>query len=143
MNTKLKTEVDNVTYDGVSNADVAAALNLVNVDVVGVLTRKAALKWCTANQLLSVFEDNVDHVDVGIRNIVRAILRVLDSDGYEFDLGDAAIVAMFDALVTATILTADHKAQVLGLATTQTSIARRDGLGHVKAGHVQNVREDA
>jgi hypothetical protein len=80
MNTKLKTEVDNVTYDGVSNADVAAALNLVNVDVVGVLTRKAALKWCTANQLLSVFEDNVDHVDVGIRNIVRAILRVLDME---------------------------------------------------------------
>jgi hypothetical protein len=72
--------------------------------------------------------------------VVKRALKWLAPPSEGIDLGDAYTRDMIDALVVATVLTAEQAAALKGIAETPASLCEVAGLGRCHVGDVQNAR---
>jgi hypothetical protein len=75
-----------------------------------------------------------------VNPVVKRALSWLKPPSDGIDLGDASTRGVLDALVTATVLTAEQVAALKGLAETTMSLVEAAGLGSVHLGDIQNAR---
>lgn len=105
--------------DGRTDAEVLAWLNETE-SVVGAVGSRTLLRWgagsARLDRLHNAASDTNNHTGA-VRAIARAAELVVSRPDTELDMADAEQVGMVDALVSASVLTADDKTALVTLAT--------------------------
>lgn len=110
------------TPDG--DDEIATYYATTTVDTVGQVLIADVLIWAAQNDRYAKLVAATDAAD-GIGSICQVALITLNNPQVpNLDLGDATIVSLFDALVTADILTTGDQDDLVALATHPISLAQ-------------------
>ena len=143
--TKLRAELNDDPlgrgYSGMTDEQAADDLQSEYRSDLKPVPMSSVLRWAARHDAL----DKLDGASAsGVpeqRSVARAATVMINSPHVEsFDVHDAELAAMLDALVTAGIFTLDERDDLVALGTTPTSRAAELGLGRVKAGYVGKAR---
>jgi len=140
--TKLATELADVKYNGMTDEEKAAELNVKDKALISPISSTELLAWAGGNQRLLRLEDGaVNHVDDDIKNVCKVALEMIKRDGTQLDLNLADRLAMVGALIAGGVLTVFDNTELEALAnTSKQSTADILDLGAVKLGHVKEIK---
>ena len=139
----LYDEISRDVYAGLSDTEIAAALNAVTIPVrqrVGIADLQARAMETGVYTALRMAVASSQTPD-DLRAVCQTVLDLAGARFEDVDLDNAASVQMFGALQTAGIITAQQAAAIDALADAVTSRAVQLGLGYVSPGDVQQARE--
>jgi len=131
-----------VTYDGLSNLEIAAVLNTLNqdapipsIDVKRYLLLKG--KW--PGIVDAAAHSDTAAIRQAATNMVESLASFVD-----FNTGDATILAAvtagLDALVATALMTATNKTEILAMKSNRKSLADVNGWGYLKEGDIEMAK---
>lgn len=114
--TALKALIDSDPSNAAaSDAEVLAWLK-ADITIQDVVTKAKLLQWCGTDDRLKNLKAAASNQAHAANNLAEvAVMLLTASDVSTFDTGDAANVAMLDALVAATVLTPADKTALMTL----------------------------
>ncbi|PWG61757.1 hypothetical protein [Sediminicurvatus halobius] len=122
---------------------VTAIINEPRYSTVGGrrISSTELLMWGAQAGRIARLEDAAANSQLGadVRSIASAALRMVQRSDTGLDLSDAQEVAMIDALVQATVFTADDKSSLEALSTADISRAEQIGLGRVTLAQIREA----
>ena len=141
LKAELSTDPLSRGYAGLSDEAAAEDLheeyreNLTPVPMAGIV------RWCARHDALDKLDTAAASGVAALRSVARAAQAMIASPHIEsFNVHDAELAAMFDALVSGGVFTAAERADLVALGTSPTSRAAELGLGRVKPGYVGKAR---
>lgn len=134
--TKLKTELQNVKYSTMTDAEAATDLNLVNVVTKQPITAHNIRKYLMLISKLVTLEASSDPSAI---EAVRA-LEVFPNLDISEPAVSAKLTSILSALVTATLLTEAEKVGILSMGDKTVSRAEELGLGKVRERDTRTAR---
>jgi len=138
----LKSEIadDPLTkgYSSMTDQAITDSLNTVDITIKEVISSSEMLAWSGGGARYMKLKNGADSgADDTIKSICWAALEMIKRDGTTFDFNLSDRVAMLDALVTASVLSAEDKTALEALANKTISRGTQLGLGIITVGHVQ------
>ena len=134
--TKLKTELQNVKYSTMTDAEAATDLNLVNVVTKQPITAHNIRKYLMLISKLVTLEASSDPSAI---EAVRA-LEVFPNLDISEPAVSAKLTSILSALVTATLLTEAEKVGILSMGDKTVSRAEELGVGKVRERDTRTAR---
>jgi len=141
----LKSEIadDPLTrsYSGMTDQALADSLNTADITIKDPISSADMLAWAGDSARYMKLKNGADSgADDTIKSICFVALEMIKRDATTFDFNLADRVAMLDALVSASVLSAGDKTSLESLANKTISRATQLNLEKVKIGHIEETR---
>ena len=139
---KLATELAKPIYTRLSDIEARDVLNAETIDSNQPITSAELLAWAGKDgryARIATAADNTTLPDE-VRSVAMAARKLIDRDSTVLDLSLTDRAAMLDALVQASILTADDRESLYSCGTVKISRAAELGFGKIKRGYIQRAR---
>jgi len=141
IKTELETDPLGLGYSGMDDSAAAASLNEKTRSKLEPISSAELLAWSANNTRLQSIKSAAESgADDTIKSVAQAAYLMITRDDTTLDLNLADRVALLDALVSYSVLTADDKASLESLATVAISRGEELGVGLVRAGDVIQAR---
>ena len=141
IKTELDTDPLGLAYSGMDDSAAAASLNEKTRSKLEPIGSAELLAWSANNARLQKIKTAAESgVDDTIKSVAQAAHLMITRDGTTLDLNLADRVALLDALVSYSVLTADDKTSLESLATVAISRGEELGVGLVRVGDVIQAR---
>ena len=128
-------------YSSMTDEEVSADIHTEYRSELTPIPMSKVVRWCARHDALATLETAAASDIPALRSVARAALVMISSPHIaEFNVHDSELAAMFDALVSSGVFTADERADLVALGTKNTSRAAELGLGRVKVGYVGKAR---
>lgn len=126
---------------GRADAEVLAWLR-ADIQILVPLDSRKLLRWGGAGGRLAKLEDAASNQELpaAVRAVARAAVLVVSREDTQLELADPNHEALVDALVQATVLTADDKAELLAMASQTITRASLAGESDPSLQQVANAR---
>ena len=126
-------------YTAMSDQQVAASLNAVNVAVQSYVSHTTLMKWAAAGRMKKLRNGELSVSDT-ISSMCSVALALLADGVTTFDTGDAGNLALLDALIAGGVLTSTDKADLMTAGVQQVTRASQIGWDYVGPSDVTNAR---
>jgi len=141
IKTELDTDPLGLTYSELDDTAVAVSLNEKTRSKLEPISSAELLAWSASNARLQKIKTAVESgADDTIKSVAQAAYLMITRDDTTLDLNLADRVALLDALVSYSVLTAEDKTSLESLATVAISRGEEIGVGLVRAGDVIQAR---
>lgn len=141
IKTELETDPLGLGYSGMDDSAAAVAFNEKTRSKLEPISSAELLAWSANNTRLQSIKSAAESgADDTIKSVAQAAYLMITRDDTTLDLNLADRVALLDALVSYSVLTADDKASLESLATVAISRGEELGVGLVRAGDVIQAR---
>lgn len=141
IKTELETDPLGLGYSGMDDSAAAVAFNEKIRSKLEPISSAELLAWSANNTRLQSIKSAAESgADDTIKSVAQAAYLMITRDDTTLDLNLADRVALLDALVSYSVLTADDKASLESLATVAISRGEELGVGLVRAGDVIQAR---
>lgn len=127
-------------YGGLSDPEAADAGNALDQTKLMPIPSAELLAWSASNNRFTSIKAAADNVNHPVNSVASAAYLMITRDGTTLDLSLSDRMALVDALVASSVLTADDKTSLLALATKPASRFELAGLPGVEAKHVRWAR---
>jgi len=143
----LKAEIALPAYEGLSDAEIVAALNAETIDAWRDLSTGEVAGFALLNLAWTGIKALAANAEAPseARAVADAALTLLTNPAIQtVQLSDetkrTTFIAMLDALVSAGAITSDHKAGLLAMAQSKTSRAALLGMAGLTVGDLESAR---
>jgi len=141
IKTELDTDPLGLAYGELDDTAVAVSLNEKTRSKLEPISSAELLAWSANNARLQKIKTAAESgADDTIKSVARAAYLMITRDDTTLDLNLADRVALLDALVSYSVLTAEDKTSLESLATVAISRGEEIGVGLVRAGDVIQAR---
>jgi len=141
IKTELDTDPLGLAYSELDDTAVAVSLNEKTRSKLEPISSAELLAWSASNARLQKIKTAVESgADDTIKSVAQAAYLMITRDDTTLDLNLADRVALLDALVSYSVLTAEDKTSLESLATVAISRGEEIGVGLVRAGDVIQAR---
>jgi len=141
IKTELDTDPLGLAYSELDDTAVAVSLNEKTRSKLEPISSAELLAWSANNARLQKIKTAAESgADDTIKSVAQAAYLMITRDDTTLDLNLADRVALLDALVSYSVLTAEDKTSLESLATVAISRGEEIGVGLVRAGDVIQAR---
>lgn len=126
-------------YAAMSDQQVAASLNAINVATQSYVSHTTLMKWAAAGRMKKLRNGELSMSDT-ISSMCSVALALLADGVTTFDTGDAGNIALLDALIAGGVLTNADKADLMAAGKTLVSRGDQIGVGIVQDFEIEAAR---
>ena len=137
IKTELETDPLGLGYSGMDDSAAAVSLNQKTRSKLEPIGSAELLAWSAGGARLQGIKTAAESgADDTIKSVAQAAYLMITRDDTTLDLNLADRVALLDALVSYSVLTAEDKTSLESLATVAISRGEEIGVGLVRAGDI-------
>ena len=133
-----------IGYTAMSDEAVLASLLIKNRSILVPLTGPPLIRVLATNgrlaKLKRASEQWADDTKDVVTSIAMVAMSMIEREGATLDAGNAADVALVNALVSANVLSAEDRTALVDGATQIVSRATELNISHVRLGDIQRIR---
>jgi len=140
--TILSNEINQPQYAGMSDAEIAAALNTLSQPTRRHVPARELIATAALNLAYAAIAAGAESTNAQVKGMCRSVLVILNLPNETVNLDDPMVAQMFGALQAAGVITAQQSAQIDALATVPgVSRVMMLGLGAVAEADIEAARD--